>query len=142
MGSSFTQLNVHLVWATRRREPWLVTELRPRVLGVIAARCVALNCLAFAVGGVEDHVHVLVSVHPSVAVADLARELKATSSGFVHYDCGVRAFAWQEGYGAFSVSQSDVDAVRRYVLDQVRHHADRSLVDAWERVSPPPRPAA
>lgn len=108
--------------------------------GVIASQCQTLGCIAMAVGGVEDHVHALVSVHPSVPVAHVARAMKAPSSGFLKRVLGLPAFAWQEGYGAFSVDPRGSDEVRHYVLNQARHHAQRTLVDVWEitELSPDP----
>ncbi len=79
----------------------------------------------------------LVGLHPSVAVADLVRDLKACSSGFMHDECGVSAFAWQEGYGAFTLRDTELDTVRDYIRNQPAHHGEASIVTEWERVGPP-----
>ncbi|MFO0607935.1 MAG: transposase [Polyangiales bacterium] len=72
---SYTKLLVHLVWATHLRDPLIDAAIRARLHGYIGARCKEFGCLALAVGGVDDHVHLLVRLHPDVAVARLAREL-------------------------------------------------------------------
>ncbi len=74
-------------------------------------------------GGVDDHVHLLCDLHPAVAVSDFVRSVKSTSSGWMHRGFSqLKDFAWQQGYGAFTVSASALASVRRYVRDQERHH--------------------
>ena len=132
MGSSYTQLYVHLVWTTRSRASWIDRAIAPRLHGLLSTRCSLAKCVAVAVGSVADHVHVLVKLHPSVAVADLARDLKATSSAFMRQHGGRASFEWQEGYGAFALRSTDVEVVRDYVLRQEQHHAKHDAVAAWE----------
>ena len=139
MSSTYARLYVHLVWATKGRERWITEVIAPRLHGIVAARCVALACVAVAIGGVEEHVHALVGLKPDVDVARLARELKAFSSAFMHREIGVEQFAWQAGYGAFTLRDAELDAVRRYVREQPRHHADETTVPDWERSAPPRR---
>lgn len=86
-----------------------------------------IECIAIEVGGVADHVHMLARVHPSVAVADLVRVLKANSSKWMHEEIGETEFAWQRGYAAFSVSQSNADAVWAYIRRQEAHHLKRGF---------------
>ena len=135
--SSYTKLFVHFVWATRLREPRVVAAIAPRVHGYLASRCRELDCVPLAVGGVSDHVHVLLALSPEVGVAQIARELKAPTTRFIHRVFGLTDFAWQQGYGAFTLRDIEVDVVRRYVDNQPRHHAENSLVDEWERSAPP-----
>jgi REP element-mobilizing transposase RayT len=137
MSSTYARLYVHLVWATKLRTRGITPALAPRLHGLLSSRCRALQCVALAVGGVEEHVHVLVGLHPSVAVADLVRELKTNSSAFMHDECGVDPFAWQEGYGAFTLRDTELDTVREYIRNQPAHHDAASLVTEWERVGPP-----
>ncbi len=125
------------VWATKLREPWIDPSVAARLHGMIASRCQHVNCVAIAVGGVEDHVHVLVGLHPTVAVADVARDLKATSSTFMRRECNRPEFEWQEGYGAFTLRDTELDVVRLYIRKQPEHHAAGDVVDEWERVAPP-----
>jgi len=85
------------------------------------------NGIAESVGGVSDHVHLLIGLRATHRLADVLRELKAVSSGWVHKEIGVRGFAWQEGYGAFTVSASQREAVRHYIEQQVEHHISRRV---------------
>jgi len=137
MSSTYARLYVHLVWATKGREPWISTEVAPRLHGMIAARCAALGCVAVAVGGVEEHVHALVGLKTDVDVARLTRELKAGSSAFMHAEIGVEQFGWQEGHGAFTLRDTELDIARHYVRNQARHHADGTALDEWERTAQP-----
>jgi REP element-mobilizing transposase RayT len=115
----------------------VVAAIAPRVHGYLASRCREFDCVPLAVGGVSDHVHVLLALSPEVGVAQIARELKAPTTRFIHRVLGLTDFAWQQGYGAFTLRDNEVDIVRRYVDNQPRHHAENSLVDEWERSVPP-----
>ena len=123
--SSYTRLFVHLVWGTKFREPRLVLAIAPRIHGYLAQRCRELHCVPLAVGGVSDHVHVLLALSPEIAVAQIARELKAPTTRFIHRVLGLTDFAWQQGYGAFTLRDIEIEVVRRYVDQQPRHHAER-----------------
>jgi len=85
-----------------------------------------------AIGGVADHIHLLIGIRPSISISDLIRDIKANSSRFINEKEFVRGkFYWQEGFGAFSYSRSQLDAVAKYVLNQERHHAKRSFRDEY-----------
>ena len=83
--------------------------------------------IAESVGGVSDHVHLLIGLRAKHRLADVLRELKAVSSSWVHNEIGMRAFAWQEGYGAFTVSAFQREAVRQYIQQQPEHHRTRTF---------------
>ena len=136
MSSSYTKLFVHFVWSTRLREPCITPALAPRIHGYLSSRCRALECIPLAVGGVSDHVHALLWMSPEVGVAQVARELKAPTTRFIHRELNLPGFAWQQGYGAFTLRESEVEVVRLYVDNQRRHHADGSVVEEWERDGP------
>jgi REP element-mobilizing transposase RayT len=91
----------------------------------------ALDGVALNVGGVEDHVHLLVGLKPTHTVSDVIRDSKKSSSAWIHDNVGSREFAWQEGYGGFTVSQSNLDAVSRYITQQEEHHKKRSFQDEY-----------
>lgn len=85
-----------------------------------------------AIGGIADHIHILFGLKPSVAISDLVRDIKASSSSFINQRRFVRGrFRWQEGFGAFSYSRSQIDAVAKYVLNQEEHHKKRSFKDEY-----------
>ncbi|MFO0648217.1 MAG: IS200/IS605 family transposase [Polyangiales bacterium] len=136
MSASFTRLVVHCVWSTSNRRPILDERRSARVYGLLARLCADHRCAPLAIGGTADHVHVLVGLHPSLAVADLVRRLKVGTSQFVSHHLGVPDFAWQNGYGAFSLRAEDTERLRGYVLGQAQHHANHTAVDEWERAVP------
>src|SRR5687767_10288358 len=105
MSASYTRLYVHCVWATAHRRPVLDEHRARRVHGLLGRICRDHDCAPVAVSGVADHVHLLVGLHPSVAVADLVRLLKVGTSQFVAGTLRVPDFAWQNGYGAFSLRE-------------------------------------
>jgi putative transposase len=131
--SSRVEQFAHLVWSTHARRAWITAEVEPRLHGVIQASSVQERCSVIAIGGMADHVHVLARVHATVSLARLVGVLKATSSGAIWRRLVPgAAFAWQTGYGAFSVSPRQVDAVERYVSRQKDHHLQLQTDEAWE----------
>lgn len=130
------RLYVHLVWATWDRLPLLDAALRDRVYRCIVAEAGALRCPVGAIGGIEDHVHVLVRCAPSVAVSDLVKQMKGASSRLVRQQIRPgEFFKWQGSYGAFSIAHSDVPRVRSYVRRQEEHHRTGRLSHALEQTS-------
>jgi len=124
MPQSYAQILLHLVFATHQRQPFLddpaVREELYRYLGGIGRR---MKCPILAAGGAADHVHTLASLARTVAVADLLEDLKGSSSKWIkEKGSGLWTFQWQKGYAAFSVSQSQVEGVRRYIENQAEHH--------------------
>ncbi len=123
MSHSDTHLATHFVFATKDRAPLITFDIRPRLIEYIGGIARADRCTLLAANTMEDHVHLLIQVHSSVAVADLMREVKSRSSAFVREAfpdtewCG-----WQNGYGAFAVSRSGIDAVQTYIAQQEEHH--------------------
>jgi REP element-mobilizing transposase RayT len=132
MSHSFTHLLYHLVFAIRERRPCLNDEVRPRLFAFLAERIREEDGIPLAVNGMPEHVHLLVRLKPTKALADVLRGLKADSSRwlrktFPQLDC----FAWQTGYGAFTVSVSQGDRVREYIENQEEHHSDRTYIDEF-----------
>ena len=128
---SKTELYVHLVWATSRRDPCITPRVEQCATRAIAEKCLELRCPAQAIGGMPDHVHLLSRLSPSVSVARLAAEVKGFSSYFVTEKLGAE-LTWQRGYAAFSISAEDVEAVAGYVTGQKRHHAAQAIQPRFE----------
>ena len=127
------ELYAHLVWATWDRAPIITAEVRAPIYGVMQRQASAMGCGVIAIGGVEDHVHVLLRFPPTVAIAVLVGRMKGASSHYVTQVMGRRdAFRWQGAYGAFTVSARGVERVRDYVLNQERHHRLGTLLPALE----------
>jgi putative transposase len=123
MGQSCTYLLVHLIFSTKDRTPWINPAVRPRLHAYLAGIAHNLKCPPMRIGGVEDHVHVLARLHPTVSVASLVNSLKANSSRWIHDEvASMQEFSWQSGYGGFSVSRSHAATVEKYIEGQEEHH--------------------
>ena len=120
MSHTYAQNVVHVVFSTKDRRKSISPEFQPRLWSYVAGICQKLGVLVHAVGGAEDHIHMLIQVPPSVALAKAVLTLKSNSSRWAN-EQGPQ-FAWQEGYGAFSVSNSNIPAVVRYIRNQEAHH--------------------
>src|SRR3982750_803286 len=118
MPSTYLSLHYHIVFATKGRAPIIEPAWRSRLHDYLGGTVRGLEGFTQQVGGVADHVHLLVGLRATHCLADFMRDLKSVSSGWVHDHIGLRAFAWQEGYGAFTVSPSQRGAVRRYIEQQ------------------------
>jgi REP element-mobilizing transposase RayT len=128
---SYTQLYVHLVWSTWDRAPLITPEICERIYPMMQRKAADLRAEVIAIGGIEDHVHVLVRYRPTLAIADLVKEMKGASSYLASQVMGC-PFKWQGAYGAFSVSKSGVRWVRDYVLNQEVHHRNGTTYEALE----------
>jgi REP element-mobilizing transposase RayT len=128
MPQSFASLTCHVIFSTKNREPLIVNNLRDRLYSYIGGVCRnSGDCLLFA-GGMADHVHLLVSLGKGTAIADCVRDIKSNSSGWVHETFPhLRGFAWQAGYGAFTVSYSNIARVKGYIERQAEHHRVRTF---------------
>ena len=133
MGSTFYSLHYHVVFSTKERRPLIGADWRPRLHEYLGGTVRGLGGVAEAVGGVEDHVHLLVSLKTTDAPADLVRELKKASSVWAAQE-HEPLFAWQEGYAIFTVSWTHAAAVRRYIGGQEDHHRQTVFLDELERV--------
>jgi len=131
MASTFLALHYHIVFGTKDRAPTIDIAWRPRLHDYLSGTIVGLGGISIAIGGVADHVHLLVSLKATHAVADVLRELKKASSNWVHSEINLARFAWQEGYAAFTVGASDIESVRRYIANQEEHHRTRDVRSEW-----------
>ena len=122
MTASMTRLFVHFVWGTYQRHPWVVGSVRELAYKVVARKCQDNKAQVLALDGVEDHVHLLVKIAPDVAITKLIADIKGSSSHAINQEWPHDTFAWQDGYGAFTVSQSGVEAVHAYIRNQDQHH--------------------
>ena len=130
MSSSYCNLLYHIVFATKDREPWLTAAIRPRIHQYLGGAIRKENGIALIVNGTSDHVHILSKLRQDKALSKVIGELKANSSGWISRTFeGAASFAWQEGYGAFTVSESQVSKVRRYIERQEEHHRTISFLE-------------
>ncbi len=120
MAHSFSRNHLHVIFSTRERRKTIPREWQPRLWAYLAGICNNHGMIALAVGGTQDHVHLLFHLPPSLALAKAVLLLKSNSSKWMGEQG--REFSWQEGYGAFSVSSSNLNAVMRYIQNQEAHH--------------------
>ncbi len=132
MPAAFTNLLAHLVFATKHREPLIAPEWSEELYCYIGGIVRNTGGTSLIVGGMPDHIHLLVKMRTDVCIADLVRLVKSNSSKWVHeLQPDSRGFAWQTGYGAFSVSESLVGTVRKYIETQAEHHRQRTFQDEF-----------
>jgi REP element-mobilizing transposase RayT len=128
MPQSYTSLHYHLVFSTRHREPLITPVVKKRLHAYMGGIIKAQGGHPVTIGVMADHVHLLVRLGPTKALADILRVLKANSTGWMKETFPeLSGFAWQSGYGAFTVSITSLDAVRRYIENQEEHHRKRSF---------------
>jgi REP element-mobilizing transposase RayT len=132
MPGAWTQNYYHLVFSTKGRMGWITADLEARLYPFLTGIARDLKCEVLALNGMPDHVHVVVRYPADLAHSDLVRHLKGRSSKWIHEEfAGLREFAWQEGYGGFTVSRSGLDQVVEYVGRQKEHHARMSFEDEF-----------
>jgi REP element-mobilizing transposase RayT len=123
MAHTFTNLLVHIIFSTKDRSPFIDTELKPKPHAYLGGIIREEKGKAYAINGTADHVHLLASLPPTIALADAPRTIKTNSSRWLHeQSLNRRSFGWQTGYGAFSVIKSNAHEVVNYVVAQEEHH--------------------
>jgi REP element-mobilizing transposase RayT len=135
MANTYSALFYHIVFSTKNRQTWIHDEIENRVWAYIGGVARTHQLTAIQVGGTEDHIHALVMAKPINAPSDIAKWLKAESSKWIHEAFEkLRMFGWQDGYGAFSVSKSNVPAVVDYIKNQREHHKKESFEVEYGRL--------
>lgn len=132
MANTYTQIYLHVVFAVEGRQSLIAPEhndeLQKYITGIVSGQKQKL----IAINNMPDHLHMLVGLKPDMALSDLVRDIKANSSRFIREKHWVPGrFSWQEGFGAFSYSRSQLGTVIRYIENQQKHHAKRSFLDEY-----------
>jgi REP element-mobilizing transposase RayT len=128
MAHSFTSSLFHCVFSTKERAPLITADLQPRLWPYLGGIARDNKFTALSIGGVEDHVHLLLSLPSTMPVAKAIQLIKGGSSKWVHDTFPqLRDFAWQEGYGAFSIGISQVETTRAYIQRQKEHHRQKTF---------------
>ena len=135
MANTYTQIHLHVVFAVEGRQSLIAPEhndeLQKYITGIVSAQRHKL----IAINNMPDHLHLLVGLRPDAALSDLVRDIKANSSSFIKAKRWVRGrFSWQEGFGAFSYSRSQLGAVIRYIENQQKHHARKSFREEYKQL--------
>ena len=128
MAKSYTNLIYHIVFSTKDRQPLITEEQKERLYEYIGGTIRGLGGILLAINGMPDHVHILVKLRPDKSLSSVLRDLKANSSGWMHdVFPDLPDFKWQRGYGAFTVSASQIERVAEYIARQEVHHAKQAF---------------
>ena len=132
MANTYTALHYHVVFSTKHRKPWITADIETRIWSYLGGIARDNDMKALCIGGIEDHVHLLLGAPPTIAPAKAAQLIKGGSSKWVHTTFPqLSAFAWQDGYGAFTVSKSIIPSVIDYIQKQREHHAAKTFQDEF-----------
>ena len=129
MSHTYFQNVMHVVFSTKERRKMIPVDMKERLWSYTAGICKHHTIFVHAIGGMEDHIHLLLQFPATVAIADSIKTIKASSSGWMSDEIG--KFAWQQGYGSFGVSRSNIAAVVRYIKNQEQHHRKRTFEEEF-----------
>ena len=131
--STYTQLIYHIVFSTKHREPTLIKDNRRRLFAYIHQLLTNKNCHLYRINGVEDHLHILTHVHPTIAISDLVKDVKLASDELIKQEAIFPDFqGWQDGYGAFSESIKAKDGLIEYIKKQEAHHRKITFLEEYK----------
>ena len=129
---SYSKILIHVVWATKNRRPVLTKSRRVRLYKYIMAILQNKGCHVYAINGIEDHIHIALSLRPAISLSSLMQDIKVASSKFLKQEKLFQEFnGWQIGYGAFTHSMSDKDYLVNYIERQEEHHAMVTFEDEF-----------
>lgn len=132
MANTYTSLHYHIVFSTKRREPYIAQNIQDRVWAYIGGIARENNMTALAVGGMNDHAHVLLWTRPTQTVSKAVQLLKGGSSLWIHQTFpALKGFAWQDGYGAFAVCRAHTEVVVEYIRNQKEHHRKKTFQEEY-----------
>lgn len=131
MSSTHLSLHCHIIFGTKHQRPLIALDWRSRFHAYIGGALRTLDVVPEAVGGVADHVHLLIGFRATQRLADIMRDVKRASSAWVHETIGDKQFEWQDGYGAFTVSASALERVKQYIADQEPHHRKKTFQEEY-----------
>lgn len=133
MPHSFNKIWIHTIWATKERRPLITTAIEKRVHKFIADQLREQNCPVRIINGMPDHVHCLFLLSPQKPIADVVKQIKGSSSHYINQNnLTSEKFAWQTGYAAYSVSESVIEKVFQYIVNQKLHHQKKSFQEEYE----------
>jgi len=132
MANTYHQIYIQAVFAVKYRRAMLKKEWRHHILGIIGNLINETGCKTIIVNGVDDHVHCFIGLKPAISVSELMKTVKAKSSKYINdHSLTPDHFEWQEGYGVFSYSQSQISSVYKYIQNQQEHHQKQSFKEEY-----------
>jgi putative transposase len=132
----YWRLHYHIIWATKERLPLINLEWEDDIYGYLWGKATALGCFPHAINGMPDHVHIAISIPPSLSVAQVIGQMKGSSSHHINSTLDSdKAFAWQDEYGVVSFSEQILPKIVKYVQNQKIHHANNTLMPEMEDIN-------
>ena len=133
--NAYTQLYIHVVFAVKYRESLLHSGMREDLHSLIASTLTSNGHKPLAIGGMPDHMHILFGLNPNQAIAQIVKEIKRITSAWINESRFFRGhFSWQNGYGAFSYSRSQLDSIVKYIVNQPQHHMNITFLDEYRDI--------
>jgi putative transposase len=133
MPHSFNKIWIHAIWATKERRPFIHHSIEPMLYSFISEQLREQGCLPRIINGMPDHIHCLFLLNPKKSIAEVIKQIKGSSSHFINQSTLIEGkFAWQNGYAAYSVSESVLEKVFRYISTQKLHHQKKSFQQEHE----------
>jgi len=133
MPNTFTNLRYHIIFATKNREPFLVPPLLERMHAYLGGCIRTIEGTPLQIGGVSDHVHLLVGLKPTHCVSDVLCTIKKASTDWARREMRCGRFHWQDGYSAFTVGRKGIEALRRYIATQTEHHRTKTFAEEYRQ---------
>lgn len=131
--STYTQLLYQIVFSTKRRKPVLIKKNRPKLFKYISGILENKGCHLYRINGIEDHLHIITDIHPTLSVSSLVKDIKLASSHFIKEEKLFLHFeGWQEGYGAFTYSIDAKENLIEYVKNQELHHTKKDFLTEYK----------
>jgi REP element-mobilizing transposase RayT len=135
MGSTLTNILIHVIFSTKKRELTIGFEIQEDLYRYINGIIKNEGCNLVVIGGVSDHVHMLIKIKPVCELSEMIKKIKGNSSRWINKEKQLNYnFSWQDGYGAFSVSESQVPVVVQYIKEQEKHHRKLSFKEEFIRI--------
>lgn len=131
------RLYYHLVWATKERQPLILPNKEVELYNYIIGKADALRCIVHAIGGIEAHIHLIVSIPPNLSIADFVKNIKGSSAHYMNQSssASLNKFGWQEGYGVFSLGAKQLEQAIDYVSNQKAHHLNGTALVSLEQIT-------
>ena len=129
------RLYYHLTWSTKERHPLITSDVESLLYGYIMGKAHALDCIIHAIGGIEDHIHLIASIPPKLSISDFVKGIKGSSAHHLNHNVAepLPQFGWQRGYGVFSLGGKQLDEAVAYVRNQKKHHQQGTIIPSLER---------
>ncbi len=133
MPHSFNKLWIHAIWSTKDRLPFIETSIEKRVYEFMSSQFTESGCPVRIINGMPDHIHCLFLLNPQKTITEIIKQVKGSSSHWINPEQLIRdKFAWQTGYAAYSVSESVLDKVYQYIVNQKQHHQKTTFLKEYE----------